>query len=172
MHGCVVDTACRLLRARAAEACAERDVRGGVLVEERVEIRASALSDPRCRVDERDLAEPPSVARRVAVDVRRDEISAFLLVGLEPDVERRARAAELEAGEPELREPRRAPGERAGMREPARRALPVLVGEAAEPEEVLREATLAVLGSKVRVDLTRPVVRRPACTRPPGVQIQ
>ena len=58
------------------------------------------------------------------------------------------------------------------MREPARRALPVLVGEAAEPEEVLREATLAVLGSKVRVDLTRPVVRRPACTRPPGVQIQ
>ena len=67
---------------------AERDVRGGVLVEERVVEDEAGLSDPRAAVDERDLAEPRGAV--VARDVRADQVLA--LVGVDLD-----RAAVLEA---------------------------------------------------------------------------
>src|SRR6188472_2188548 len=71
------------LRPRSPEARPEGDMRGCVLVEQGVEVRAPRLADPRGRVDERNLAEPPAVAGRVALDVRSDEVAAFLGFGFE-----------------------------------------------------------------------------------------
>src|SRR5581483_5176224 len=87
-------------------------------------------------------------------------------------VEIGAGAAELERGEVELRQLRRAPRQRADVREPPRRALAVLVAEAAEPEEVLREPALAFEPAQLRVDLRGPVVRRPAGAGPSCVEIE
>jgi len=78
-----VDTPGRRLRTRAAEAAAEGDVRGGVLVEQGVVVDAPALADARRGVYERDLAEPPS--RPIGVDERCNEVAIVVRVGLEPD---------------------------------------------------------------------------------------
>src|SRR5207248_9371950 len=56
-----------------------------VLVQQRVEVRAAALPDPRRRIDERDLAEPAPVLLRVAVDVARHEVAVVLVGRVEPD---------------------------------------------------------------------------------------
>src|SRR4051795_7434377 len=84
MHGRDVQAALSL-RPGAAETGAEGDVRGGVLVEQRVEVRAARLADPRCRIDERYLADPAALAGRVAVDVGGDEVASFVVVGFETD---------------------------------------------------------------------------------------
>src|SRR5690242_17039420 len=81
VDGGAVQAAHRLLRARADEAGTERDVRGRVLVEERVEVDATGLTDARPAVDECDLPEPAT--GRVGVEVRGDEIAVRLRVGVE-----------------------------------------------------------------------------------------
>src|SRR5579875_2749877 len=58
VHGRAVDEARWALRPGAAEADAEGDVGGRVLVEERVVVHAAGLPDPRGGVYERDLPQP------------------------------------------------------------------------------------------------------------------
>src|SRR5579862_5278685 len=103
----------RLLRARAAEAGAERDVRGRVLVEERVEVRHAALADARRRVDECDLAEAASVLLRIAVDVARDEVAVLVVRRGEPDEPAAAKLAAQPVDQPPLERERERARERA-----------------------------------------------------------
>ncbi len=56
--------------------------------------------------------------------------------------------------------------------EPAGRALAVFVGEPAEPEDVLGQAALALERRELRIDLSRPEVRRPARARPAGTHVE
>ena len=70
-------------------------------------------------------------------------------------------AVQLERGELEPRQLRGAPRERAHVLQPAARAVPVRVGQAAEREEVLGEPPLALERRQLRVDLSGPVVGRP-----------
>src|SRR5205823_3558406 len=74
--------------------------------------------------------------------------------------------------EAELRQLRRAAAERPHVLEPAARALPVLVREAAEPQEVEGESPLPLERLELGIDLTGPVVRRPGGDRPPRPQVQ
>ena len=69
----VTEPAQLVLAGREAVALAERDVRGGVLVEQGVEEDGLQLADPAVAVDERNLAQARRalVARRIAAqDVR------------------------------------------------------------------------------------------------------
>src|SRR5436305_8629315 len=78
-----VDRARGRLRPRAPEAAAEGDVRGGVLVEQRVVVDTACFADAGGGVDERDLAEPaPAFVR---VDVGGDEVAIVLRIRVETD---------------------------------------------------------------------------------------
>src|SRR5207247_4902357 len=111
-----------------------------------------SLERERKRAGERALGRRRVRARERLLrrHVRRDlDAGRGLLLPAEPararresDAQLRTRAAELEAREPELRQLRAAPCECAYVIEPARGALPVRVGEPAEPEKVLREPAL------------------------------
>src|SRR5919204_818648 len=81
-----VDAVAILVADRGCVGVAERDVAGGVLVEERVREDGVELADPALAVDERDLAEPssalvdsgPAAQRiRVLVGVDRDGAPAL-----------------------------------------------------------------------------------------------
>src|SRR4051812_13526899 len=69
------------LLARVAEAGAERDVRRGVLVEQRVVVDQLLASDPRRRVHERDLAETAVV--RLRVEEGGEEVAVGVALRLE-----------------------------------------------------------------------------------------
>ena len=58
------------------------------------------------------------------------------------------------------------------MREPACGALPVAIGEPAEPQQVLRELSLRLVDGDLRVDLARPCVRRPPGDRPAHFHVE
>src|SRR6266516_5403471 len=68
-----VDAAALPLLPRVAEAGAEREVRGRVLVEEGVVVDPPLVADARGRVDEGDLAEPARV--RLRIEERGEEVA-------------------------------------------------------------------------------------------------
>ena len=68
-------------RAGVAEAQAEGDVRRGVLVEQRREVRPAGRADARAVVHERQLAEPRGAA--VAREVAGEELAVAVVVGLD-----------------------------------------------------------------------------------------
>ena len=72
---------------------------------------------------------------------------------VEPHVELRSGAAQLEGREREPGQLRRAPRDRAHMVEPAGRTLAVVVGEPAEPQEVLGELPLSLERRKLGIHL-------------------
>src|SRR5207244_3824134 len=76
--------------ARVRKPGTERDVRGGVLVQQRVAVRAARLPDPRRAVDECDLAEAAGVP--VGIEECGEELLVVLVRSLELD---EAAAAEL-----------------------------------------------------------------------------
>ena len=76
--------------AAVAEAEPERDVRGGVLVEQRREVRPPGRADARGAVEQRDLAQPPGAA--IAREIGGEELA--ILVGRRLDAH--------EAAAPEL----------------------------------------------------------------------
>ena len=90
----------------------------------------------------------------------------------EAEIELRARPTQLEAREPELRQPRRAAAQRAQVLAPAGGSLPVAVGKAAEAQQVGGEAPLRLERLEVRVDLAGPVVGRPARDDPARLHVQ
>ena len=104
MDGRAVHALRRPLPCACRRSPAERDVRGRVLVEQRVEVGAPGLADARRRVDERDLAEPAAVPPRVAVDVRGDEVAVVVRVGLEPDEPAAAELAAQPVDQPAVEE--------------------------------------------------------------------
>ena len=109
--------------ARLPEAGAERDVRDGVLVEQRVRVHAARPADARGRVDERHLAEPVGVP--VGVDVRREELAVVLVVGFEPHEPTAAELARdaLDRPPAEVERPRAAEGALRSRRIGAREVL-------------------------------------------------
>src|SRR5262249_45264435 len=70
-------------RTRSSETAAEREVRGRVLVEQRVVVDAARLADPRGGVDECDL--PETAPHPIGVDETGDEVAIVVRVGFEPD---------------------------------------------------------------------------------------
>src|SRR5581483_215337 len=86
--------------------------------------------------------------------------------GNEAEVERGAGPAQLETRETEPAQLLRAALDGAAVIDPARRARPVGLGEAAELQEVLRELPLRLQRGHARIHLAGPVICRPAGDRP------
>ncbi len=98
--------------------------------------------------------------------VRLLEPAEPLRAGDEAQVELGARAAQLHTRECESRQLLRAAHDAAAMVDPSGRAGPVLVGEPAEVQQVLRELPLRLQDRQPGVHLARPVIGRPAGDRP------
>src|SRR6266404_152732 len=90
----------------------------------------------------------------------------------EADVELGTRPAQLDPRQREARELLRALCDRPAVRDPAGRSRAVLVGEPAEPEEVLRELPLRLQHRHSGIHALRPVVGRPAHERPAHAQAE
>ncbi len=151
--------------AAVAEAEAEGDVRGGVLVEQRREVRPAGRADARGAVDERELAE----ARRAAVarEVAGEELAIALVVGLDahqpPALELARDALDHAARERERPRAAELPGRRrlVGAREDLfggdvrRDAVAAHVVDAAAPARAGRERQAQVGAGRGQADLAQ-----------------